>query len=93
VPSIRLKLIRLGLQDYEWLRAVSDAGDPEYARKVARWVVPATWLVPDDGALFETARLCLMRRYLELTGGSRPGLGPAPLEVPCPEGLSSSTGG
>jgi len=93
VPSIRLKLIRLGLQDYEWLRAVSDAGDPEYARRVARWVVPAAWRVPDDGALFETARLCLMRRYLELSGGHRPGLRPRPIEVPCPEDLAPSPGG
>jgi hypothetical protein len=68
VPSIRLKLIRLGLQDYEWLKAVSDAGDPEYARKVARWVLPSAWLVPDDGAVFEKARMCLIYRYLELQG-------------------------
>lgn len=93
LPSIRLKLIRLGLQDYEWLRAVSDAGDPEYARKVARWLIPATWRVPDDGALFETARLCLMRRYLELSGSHGPGLKPRFPEPPCPEDLVPSEAG
>jgi hypothetical protein len=72
VPSIRLKLIRLGIQDYEWLKAVSDAGDPEYARRVARGLIPAAWRVPDDGAAFDKARLCLIRRYLELTGAGKP---------------------
>jgi hypothetical protein len=68
LPSIRLKLIRLGIQDYEWLKAVSDAGDPGFARNVARRLIPAAWRVPDDGAAFEQARLCLIRRYLELKG-------------------------
>lgn len=72
VPSIRLKLIRLGIQDYEWLKAVSDAGDPEYARRVARRLIPSAWRVPDDGAAFELARLRLIRRYLELTGALTP---------------------
>lgn len=66
VPSIRIKLIRLGVQDYEWLKMVSDAGDPDFARKVARELIPAAWKVPDDGTAFERARLLLIRRYLEL---------------------------
>jgi hypothetical protein len=40
VASLRMKLIRQGMQDYEWLKAVSDAGDPDYARKVARELIP-----------------------------------------------------
>ncbi|MFL5347926.1 MAG: glycoside hydrolase domain-containing protein [Hyalangium sp.] len=67
VASIRLKLIRLGVQDYEWLKAVSDAGDPDFARKVARGLIPSASHVPDDGAAFEKARLALIDRYLELT--------------------------
>ncbi|WP_239470678.1 glycoside hydrolase domain-containing protein [Archangium violaceum] len=66
LPSMRLKLIRLGLQDYEWLKMVSDAGDPAFARRVARELIPAAWRVPDDGRAFERARLRLIRRYLEL---------------------------
>src|SRR5688500_2148517 len=31
VASLRLKYIRQGVQDYEWLKMVSDAGDPEFA--------------------------------------------------------------
>jgi hypothetical protein len=45
---------------------VSDAGDPDFARKVARELIPAAWKVPDDGTAFERARLRLIRRYLEL---------------------------
>ena len=72
LPSIRLKLIRMGLQDYEWLKRVSDAGDPEFARAVARDLIPEPWLVPDDGEAFERARLRLIRRYLQLTGADVP---------------------
>ncbi len=68
LPSMRLKQIRLGLQDYEWLKLVSDAGDPAFARRVARELIPAAWRVPDDGRAFERARLRLIRRYLELAG-------------------------
>ncbi|WP_257461787.1 DUF4091 domain-containing protein [Archangium lipolyticum] len=68
VASLRLKLIRLGVQDYEWLKMVSDAGDPVFARQVARELIPAASQVPDDGEAFERARLRLIQRYLELSG-------------------------
>lgn len=71
LPSIRLKLIRQGLQDYEWLKRVSDAGDPAFARQVAEQLIPHAWAIPDDGALFERARLKLIRRYLELRARER----------------------
>ncbi|RKH13383.1 DUF4091 domain-containing protein [Corallococcus sp. CA053C] len=72
VASLRLKLIRQGLQDYEWLKAVSDAGDPGFARKVARELIPTASRVPDDGAAFDAARLRLIHRYQELTAGEAP---------------------
>jgi hypothetical protein len=68
VASIRLKLIRLGEQDFEWLKLVSDAGDPAFAKQVARALIPTAYQVPDDGTAFERARLQLIARYLELTG-------------------------
>ena len=68
MASIRLKLIRLGEQDFEWLKLVSDAGDPTFAKQVARALIPAAYEVPDDGAAFDRARLQLIARYLELTG-------------------------
>jgi hypothetical protein len=72
VASLRLKLIRLGVQDYEWLKKVSDAGDPAFARKVARELIPAASQVTDDGGAFERARLRLIHRYLALSGRRHP---------------------
>ncbi|WP_375745182.1 DUF4091 domain-containing protein [Corallococcus interemptor] len=66
LPSMRMKLIRQGMQDYEWLKLVSDAGDPAYAHAVARKLIPHAWAVPDDGEAFDRARLQLIRRYLQL---------------------------
>jgi hypothetical protein len=72
VASIRLKLIRQGLQDYEWLKLVSDAGDPAFAMQVARALVPAASQVTGDGSAFDRARLQLIARYLELTHKQAP---------------------
>ncbi|SEU21552.1 DUF4091 domain-containing protein [Stigmatella erecta] len=86
VASIRLKLIRMGVQDYEWLKAVSDAGDPAFAHKVARQLIPAASKVPDEGEAFERARKKLITRYLQLTGApALPEEPPAPGTSPSPE--------
>jgi hypothetical protein len=66
LPSIRLKLIRQGMQDYEWLKLVSDAGDPQFAHDVARALLPAASRVGPDGSAFERARSTLIDRYLQL---------------------------
>ncbi len=78
VASMRLKLLRQGMQDYEWLKAVGDAGDPAFARKVARDLIPAASRVSDDGAAFDAARLKLIQRYEELTAGQKPDEGTQP---------------
>jgi Domain of unknown function (DUF4091) len=70
LPSIRLKQIRQGMQDYEWLKKVADAGDPEFARETARALIPRAHQVGDDGASFEAARLRLMARWIKLTRGA-----------------------
>ncbi|HLL55366.1 MAG TPA: DUF4091 domain-containing protein, partial [Myxococcaceae bacterium] len=87
VASIRLKLIRSGMQDYELLKMVSDAGDPDFARRIVDEVVPASHRVPDDGAVFESARLKLLRRLVELRPDAweAPGAGNPPgTETPLP---------
>lgn len=76
VASIRLKQIRQGMQDYEWLRLVSEAGDPALAQQVARSLIPTAWRVGDDGEAFDRARLQLIQRYLELRGKPTVGLSP-----------------
>ncbi|RKH09540.1 DUF4091 domain-containing protein [Corallococcus sp. CA053C] len=95
VASLRLKLIRQGMQDYEWLKAVSDAGDPDFARQVARELIPSASRVPDDGAAFDAARLRLIHRYQELTEDdpSAPDMGEPPAPAPTPGPVDSPAHG
>jgi len=72
LPSLRLKQIRLGQQDYEWLKLVVDAGDPTFARRVVDELLPLASSVTDDGARFDAARAQLIQRYLELKGAPVP---------------------
>lgn len=88
VASIRLKLIRQGVQDYEWLKMLSDAGDAKYARQIARGLIPTASRVPDDGAGFDGAREKLIQRYLELkASGATPGTSVTP--APATPGTSA----
>jgi hypothetical protein len=68
VASLRMKMIRMGLQDYEWLKRVADQGDPAFAKAVAKALVPNAWQVPDDGAAFERAKLQLVARLNQQMG-------------------------
>ncbi len=70
LPSLRMKLIREGMQDYEWLKLVADAGDPEFADRIARSLVPSASKVGDDGMAFVVARRQLIERWQELKGES-----------------------
>ncbi len=72
LPSLRLKLIRLGMQDYEWLKRVADLGDMAFAQQVARELIPVAWRVTDEGEAFERARVRLMHRALTLAGARVP---------------------
>lgn len=83
VASMRMKYIRMGVQDYEWLRMVSEAGDAEFARQVARELIPSASKVTDDGEAFEQARLKLIQRYQELVPA---GEEPEPEEPGTPSG-------
>jgi uncharacterized protein (TIGR03382 family) len=72
VSSIRLEEIREGMEDYEYLKLVSDLGDPALARSVAAGLFPkpyATEVAPER--LLE-ARARLAARIVELSGGSDP---------------------
>ncbi|HLL54119.1 MAG TPA: glycoside hydrolase domain-containing protein [Myxococcaceae bacterium] len=64
VASMRLKYTRMGIQDYEWLKW-TEAVDPKCAQEVALSVVPASYLVPDDGTLFDKGRDRLIACYLK----------------------------
>ena len=73
MPSIRLKHIRQGMQDYEWLKLVSDAGDPAFAQGSCESAHPGRFTRGRMTAPHSIARrLQLISRYLELTGKSVP---------------------
>jgi hypothetical protein len=68
VASIRLKMIREGMEDYEYLKRLADAGDPSLAKAITEAVFPNAWTTdvsPDDLMI---AREKIANRILELTG-------------------------
>lgn len=94
VASIRMKLLRLGMQDYEWLKMVSDAGDASFASTTAKSVVPTPYQVPDDGTAFDTARAQLIARYATIKGlDSQPPPTPTPTPTPTPDGGTGTGSG
>jgi hypothetical protein len=68
VASIRLKMIREGMEDYEYLKAVSDLGDARFARATALSLFPTPYDTEQDPAKLAAAREALARRILQLTG-------------------------
>ena len=76
VASIRLKEIREGMEDHEYLKAVSDLGDPAFARGVADALFPKPWETEVAPAKLLEARARLAARIVELSGGTDPGTGP-----------------
>jgi hypothetical protein len=66
VSSIRLKMIREGMEDYEYLKLVSDLGDPEFARQQASLVAQNTYTITGDPQVVYLARAALAKRIAEL---------------------------
>jgi hypothetical protein len=99
VASIRLKMLREGMEDYEYLKRLSDAGDPALARAVAEALFPhpyATEVAPER--LME-ARERIARRIVELEGGildpqtQDPAAGPARVMASAAGGCAAGRGG
>ena len=96
VASIRLKLIREGMEDYEYLRLLADAGDEGFAREVVDGLFPnayATEVSPD--ALMAAREKLAQRIVSKGLAGEAPGPGPGPgLELPPDRGSRGcATGG
>ncbi|HET8542265.1 MAG TPA: DUF4091 domain-containing protein [Anaeromyxobacter sp.] len=72
VASIRLKMIREGMEDYEYLHAVAQAGDPETARRLARELFPSASETEVDAAKLMAVRRVLAERLLHLSGKEEP---------------------
>jgi hypothetical protein len=78
VESIRLKLVREGMEDYEYLHLLSSLGDARGAREEARRLFPAadrvTETTPEQ---LYAARRRIAERIERLMGARRPGPAPA----------------
>ncbi len=75
LASLRLKQIRAGMEDYEYLTLVSALGDPGFAMTQAQTVVPSVHAVNPDPNALRAARAALAQRILALvaplsTGGA-----------------------
>ena len=86
IPSIRLKRLRRGLQDVEYLRALKRLGDGEMADKIARalfhcggsaayedhFADGCQWPWTADPELWDLARRLVADRIAQLKGQARP---------------------
>ena len=75
VASLRLKMLREGMEDFEYLKLLSDAGDPALAHQLATTLFPNAWTEPSIADLL-AARERIANRIVELIGGSAPALAP-----------------
>jgi hypothetical protein len=81
VASIRLKMIREGMEDYEYLKLLADAGDEAFAQRVAGALFPNAYATEVAPAALMAAREELARRIVEL-GASAPTPDGAPSPLP-----------
>ena len=72
IESLRMKLVRDGYEDYEYLKALEDAGQGDAARRLARALFPAAYQASRTDAEVQAARLELARLVAAVTGGPQP---------------------
>jgi hypothetical protein len=70
VASIRLKMIREGMEDYEYLKLLADAGDPALAQEIAAQLFPHAYQSEASPAALMAARQRIAERIVQLTGGA-----------------------
>jgi hypothetical protein len=73
--TIRLKMIREGMEDYEYLKLLSDAGDPALAKQIAAELFPHAYETDQSPQALMAARARIAARIVELTGGAGSGSG------------------
>lgn len=78
VPSLRLKHIRDGVEDYEYLALLVKLGDSALAHKLARDVAPTAHSISDDPNVILEARRTAGRRIVELSTQKEPAPIPPP---------------
>ncbi|MDB4971214.1 MAG: hypothetical protein JWN44_6903 [Myxococcales bacterium] len=75
IASLRVKMIREGMEDYEYFKALADAGDPAMADAEAAALSPKAWQNATDPATVDAARHRMALRIEELTGQTPPPMG------------------
>lgn len=70
VESIRLKMIREGYEDYEYLKMLADLGDKNYAQSRVNDIVTSTYNFSKDENQLFSVREQLANRILSLIGGN-----------------------
>jgi len=68
VASIRLKMLREGLEDYEYMKLVSDLGDPGFAQSTGQALYPNVYSSNQPSSSIYNAREQLAQRILQLNG-------------------------
>lgn len=76
VPSLRLKHIRDGIEDYEYLSLLAKLGDRALAEKLAREVVPTAHRISENPNVILEARRTAGRRIAELSAQAAPSRSP-----------------
>ncbi len=89
VASIRLKMIREGMEDYEYLKLLADAGHADEARTIARTLFTDAYSTDVPPEKLMAAREAIAMKILAANGKSVAGMGGFPLA----QGGCGSTGG
>jgi uncharacterized protein (TIGR03382 family) len=92
VASMRLKLIREGMEDYEYLRILADSGDEAFAREVADALFPAAYETEVAPERLLAAREQLARRIVQQGLAAAPG-DPGEPATPGDPGQPATPGG
>ncbi len=74
LASLRMKMIREGMEDYEYLKRLSDDGDPKLAQEIAAAVFPAAYEAEQSPDTLMQAREAMATRILQLEGKSALGV-------------------
>ncbi len=81
IESIRLKLIREGLEDYEYLNLLSQMGDRDFAGQWVDKIVKKPYLWESDPEALYAARKQLGEKLNEKAGATKAGVAPQVLRI------------
>jgi hypothetical protein len=75
VASLRVKMIREGMEDYVYLKLLSDAGDPALAHQIVDQLFPNAYSTNQTPDALMQARATIAARIVELTAPAGGGTG------------------